>query len=139
MVDYEAASYQLIRHGYDTHQKVIQVNVEAFLWCGTDCKREREYHVQCSTKRQHAALHLLKAELHGATSIRHWAVLVTFLRFRKPPRSCTQGICHSYQVQPSAHSFPIPRPAFRRLQYDEKLGLGLGTRLTQVHPMSTVM
>ena len=32
-------------------------------------------------------------------------------------------------------SFPVPRPAFRRLQYgtvlssDEKLGVGLGTRL----------
>ena len=30
-------------------------------------------------------------------------------------------------------SYPVPRPAFRRLQYgtasDEKLGVGLGTRL----------
>ena len=32
-------------------------------------------------------------------------------------------------------SYPVPRPAFRRLQYrtasDEKLGVGLGTRLSQ--------
>ena len=26
-------------------------------------------------------------------------------------------------------SFPVPRPAFRRLQNDEKLGVGLGMRL----------
>ena len=44
-------------------------------------------------------------------------------------------------------SFPVPRPAFRRLQYgklyrtanDEKLGVGLGTRLVRVCRITNVI
>ena len=55
---------------------------------------------------------------------------------------CTIAICSTLAVC-SVASFPVPRPAFRRLQYgkagplyrtasDEKLGVGLGTRLCAV-------
>ena len=50
--------------------------------------------------------------------------------------SGTSASYHMQQCQ-SVASFPVPRPAFRRyfivLSSDEKLGVGLGTRLVNLY------